>query len=89
MKKTLLLTHEYYPYKGGVTRYVYNLFKNFDSIYIMKLYSFAAILLLAIIISSGAFFASDVFYFAKKIPSTIFNIFNIEKKIKINKVGLV
>jgi len=30
MKKTLLLTHEYYPYKGGVARYVYNLFKYFD-----------------------------------------------------------
>jgi phosphatidylinositol alpha-1,6-mannosyltransferase len=30
MKKTLLLTHEYYPFKGGVARYVYNLFKNFD-----------------------------------------------------------
>lgn len=27
MKKTLVLTHEYYPYKGGVSRYVYNLFK--------------------------------------------------------------
>jgi len=30
MKKTLVLTHEYYPFKGGVARYVYNLFKNFD-----------------------------------------------------------
>ena len=29
MKKTLLLTHEYYPFKGGVARYVYNLFKFF------------------------------------------------------------
>ncbi|MBA4319973.1 MAG: hypothetical protein C0412_16355 [Flavobacterium sp.] len=30
MKKTLLLTHEYSPYKGGVSRYVYNLFKYFS-----------------------------------------------------------
>ncbi len=30
MKKTLVLTHEYYPFKGGVARYVYNLFKNFS-----------------------------------------------------------
>ena len=30
MKKTLLLTHEYYPYKGGVARYCYNLFKFLD-----------------------------------------------------------
>ena len=29
MKKTLILTHEYYPFKGGVARYVYNLFKYF------------------------------------------------------------
>ncbi len=29
MKKVLLLTHEYYPYPGGVARYCYNLFKNF------------------------------------------------------------
>ena len=27
MKKTLLLTHEYYPYRGGVARYCYNLFR--------------------------------------------------------------
>ena len=31
MKKTLVLTHEYYPFKGGVSRYCYNLFKFFDS----------------------------------------------------------
>jgi len=31
MKKTLLLTHEYYPFKGGVARYCYNMFKFFDS----------------------------------------------------------
>ena len=30
MKKTLLLTHEYYPFKGGVARYCYNMFKFFD-----------------------------------------------------------
>lgn len=30
MKKTLLLTHEYYPFKGGVARYCYNLFKYFE-----------------------------------------------------------
>ncbi|PLX26329.1 hypothetical protein C0580_00260 [Candidatus Parcubacteria bacterium] len=30
MKKTLVLTHEYYPFKGGVSRYVYNLFKHYD-----------------------------------------------------------
>ncbi len=29
MKKVLLLTHEYYPFAGGVARYCYNLFKNF------------------------------------------------------------
>jgi phosphatidylinositol alpha-1,6-mannosyltransferase len=29
MKKTLLLTHEYYPFKGGIARYCYNLFKFF------------------------------------------------------------
>jgi phosphatidylinositol alpha-1,6-mannosyltransferase len=29
MKKTLLLTHEYFPFPGGVARYVYNLFKHF------------------------------------------------------------
>ena len=29
MRKTLLLTHEYYPFKGGVANYCYNLFKNF------------------------------------------------------------
>lgn len=29
MKKTLLLAHEYYPFKGGVARYSYNLFKFF------------------------------------------------------------
>jgi len=30
MKKTLVLTHEYFPYPGGVARYVYNLFKYLD-----------------------------------------------------------
>ena len=29
MKKTLVLTHEYYPFKGGVARYCHNLFKFF------------------------------------------------------------
>jgi len=29
MKKVLLLTHEYYPFRGGVARYVYNLFRHF------------------------------------------------------------
>ncbi len=28
MKKTLLLTHEYYPYRGGIARYCYNLFEH-------------------------------------------------------------
>ncbi|MBT7553389.1 glycosyltransferase family 4 protein [bacterium] len=28
MKKTLVLTHEYFPFPGGVSRYVYNLFKH-------------------------------------------------------------
>ncbi len=28
MRKTLLLTHEYYPFKGGVANYCYNLFKH-------------------------------------------------------------
>ena len=31
MKKTLLLTHEYYPFRGGVAKYCYNLFKFFDT----------------------------------------------------------
>lgn len=31
MKKTLILTHEYYPFAGGVARYCYNLFKNFPT----------------------------------------------------------
>lgn len=31
MKKVLLLTHEYYPFAGGVATYCYNLFKNFPS----------------------------------------------------------
>lgn len=31
MKKTLVLTHEYYPFKGGVANYVYNLFRFYDS----------------------------------------------------------
>ena len=31
MKKVLLLTHEYYPFKGGIARYVYNLFKSFNA----------------------------------------------------------
>lgn len=30
MKTTLLLTHEYYPFTGGVARYCYNLFKFYD-----------------------------------------------------------
>ncbi len=30
MKKVLVLTHEYYPYRGGVARYCYNLFRYFD-----------------------------------------------------------
>jgi len=30
MKKTLLLTHEYYPFKGGIANYTYNLFKFFN-----------------------------------------------------------
>lgn len=30
MKKTLLLTHEYYPFAGGVARYCYHLFKYYD-----------------------------------------------------------
>jgi phosphatidyl-myo-inositol dimannoside synthase len=30
MKKILVLTHEYYPFKGGVARYCYNMFKFFD-----------------------------------------------------------
>lgn len=29
MKKTLVLTHEYYPFKGGVARYCHNLFRFF------------------------------------------------------------
>ncbi len=31
MKKVLLLTHEYYPFAGGVATYCYNLFKNFPA----------------------------------------------------------
>jgi len=31
MKKTLVLTHEYYPFKGGVARYCHNLFKFFKN----------------------------------------------------------
>ncbi len=31
MKKVLLLTHEYYPFAGGVATYCYNIFKNFPS----------------------------------------------------------
>lgn len=31
MKKVLLLTHEYYPFAGGVASYCYNLFKNFPA----------------------------------------------------------
>jgi phosphatidyl-myo-inositol dimannoside synthase len=31
MKKTLLLTHEYYPYNGGVAVYCYNLFEHLPS----------------------------------------------------------
>lgn len=31
MKKTLLITHEYYPYRGGIARYCYNLFEHFSS----------------------------------------------------------
>lgn len=30
MKKTLVLTHEYYPFFGGVARYCFDLFKHFD-----------------------------------------------------------
>ncbi len=30
MKKTLLLTHEYYPFKGGIANYTYSLFKFFN-----------------------------------------------------------
>ncbi len=30
MKKTLVLTHEYYPYHGGIGRYCYDLFKHFN-----------------------------------------------------------
>ena len=30
MKKTLLLTHEYYPFKGGIANYTYYLFKFFN-----------------------------------------------------------
>jgi phosphatidylinositol alpha-1,6-mannosyltransferase len=31
MKKVLLLTHEYYPFAGGVATYCYNLFKNLSA----------------------------------------------------------
>ena len=31
MKKTLLLTHEYYPFQGGIANYTYNLFKFFNT----------------------------------------------------------
>src|SRR3989338_6003398 len=51
----------------------------------MKVYSFTVILLLAVIISSGAVFVSDFFYFVKKIPAVISNIFNTEEAVKINK----
>ncbi|PWB38271.1 MAG: hypothetical protein C3F02_04680 [Parcubacteria group bacterium] len=30
MKKVLVLTHEYYPHRGGVARYCYSLFRHFD-----------------------------------------------------------
>lgn len=30
MKKTLVLSHEYYPFFGGVARYCFDLFKHFD-----------------------------------------------------------
>ncbi len=30
MKKTLVLTHEYYPFFGGVARYCFDLFKHFE-----------------------------------------------------------
>jgi len=30
MRKTLVLTHDYYPHKGGVANYVYHLFRFFD-----------------------------------------------------------
>ena len=35
MKKTLLLTHEYYPFSGGIANYCYNLFKHLDNYYIV------------------------------------------------------
>lgn len=31
MKKTLLLTHEYYPFNGGIANYCYNFFKFLDN----------------------------------------------------------
>lgn len=31
MKKTLLLTHEYYPFRGGIASYCYNLFRRLPS----------------------------------------------------------
>src|SRR3989344_7888213 len=30
MKRTLLLTHEYYPFAGGIANYCHQLFKHFD-----------------------------------------------------------
>ena len=30
MRRTLLLTHEYYPFAGGIANYCYQLFKNFE-----------------------------------------------------------
>src|SRR3989344_764751 len=31
MKKTLLLTHEYFPFRGGIARYCYQLFRRLPS----------------------------------------------------------
>lgn len=35
MKKTLLLTHEYYPFKGGIANYLYGYFKDLDNLEIV------------------------------------------------------
>ncbi len=82
MRKTLLLTHEYYPFGGGVARYCYNLFKYFSKEEYLVVCDHPQVL------SDGNIThlkLKDKFIW----PSWLLSFFRIKRIIKQNKIVLI
>lgn len=79
MKKTLVLTHEYYPFFGGVARYCFDLFKHFDKADYLVLCDHQEVLT-----------QDNIWHFKFKNkfvkPSWLFSFFKLAKIIKTEKI---